>query len=82
MSDETMIWKYSKCLYCKKDVDPHHDCQVVKQCKKEGMRYCFHRSCMRNYRRNQKKLKKICIFLIRVNFLPYNREEETSLVSW
>ena len=38
----------------KKNVDPHHDCQVVKQCKKEGMRYCFHRSCMRNYRRNQK----------------------------
>ena len=33
MSDETAIWKYSKCLYCKKDVDPHHDCQVVKQCK-------------------------------------------------
>lgn len=64
MSDETGIWKYSKCLYCKKkDVDPHHDCQVVKQCKKK------------------KKLKK-CIFLVRVNFLPYNREEETSLVSW
>ena len=33
MSDETINWKYSKCLYCKKDVDPHHDCQVVKQCK-------------------------------------------------
>ena len=54
MSDETINWKYSKCLYCKKDVDPHHDCQVVKQCKKERMRYCFHRSCMRNHRRNQK----------------------------
>ena len=35
MSDETAIWKYSKCLYCKKDVDPNHDCQVVKQCKKK-----------------------------------------------
>ena len=54
MSDETEIWKYSKCLYCKKDVDPHHDCQVVKQCKKEGMRYCFRRSCMRKHRRNEK----------------------------
>lgn len=54
MSDETVIWKYSKCLYCKKDVDPHHDCQIVKQCKKEGMRYCFHRSCMREHRRNEK----------------------------
>ena len=30
MSNETVIWKYSKCLYCKKDVDPHHNCQVVK----------------------------------------------------
>ena len=29
MSDETINWKYSKCLYRKKDVDPHHDCQVV-----------------------------------------------------
>ena len=55
MSDETAIWKYSKCLYCKKDVDPHHDCQVVKQCKKEGMRYCFHRSCMRKHRENTEK---------------------------
>ena len=54
MSDEAINWKYSKCLFCKKDVDPHHDCQVVKQCKKEGMRYCFYRSYMRNYRRNQK----------------------------
>ena len=27
MSDETINWKYSKCLYCKKDVDPHHDCR-------------------------------------------------------
>ena len=32
--------------------------------------------------KKSKKIKKICIFLIRVNFLPYNREEETSLVSW
>lgn len=66
MSDETINWKYSKCLYCKKDVDPHHDCQVVKQCKKEGMRYCFHRSCMRKHRENtektQKKNKKMYIF--------------------
>ena len=43
-------WNYSKCLYCGKDVDPHHNCQVVKQCKKENMRYCFHRSCMRKNR--------------------------------
>lgn len=55
MSDEIINWKYSKCLYCKKDVDPHHDCQVVKQCKKEGMRYCFHRSCMRKHRENTEK---------------------------
>lgn len=62
MSDETINWKYSKCLYCKKDVDPHHDCQVVKQCKKEGMRYCFHRSCMRKPEKTQKKIKKMYIF--------------------
>ena len=43
----------------KKDVDPHHDCQVVKQCKKEGMRYCFHRSCMRKHRENAEKNKKM-----------------------
>lgn len=36
MSDETVIWKYSKCLYCKKD----------------GMRYYFHRSGMRKHRKN------------------------------
>lgn len=50
-TNTSVVWKYSKCLYCKKEVDPHHDCQIVKQSKKERMRYCFHKSCMRENRR-------------------------------
>ena len=82
MSDETINWKYSKCLYCKKDVDPHHDCQIVKQCKKRRNEILFSQIVYEKVQKKSKKIKKICIFLIRVNFLPYNREEETSLVSW
>lgn len=41
MSDEAINWKYSKCLYCKKDVDPRHDCQIVKQCKKRRNEILF-----------------------------------------
>ena len=62
MSDETINWKYSKCLYCKKDVDPHRDCQVVKQCKKEGMRYCFSQIVYEKLQKKSKKLKKYAYF--------------------
>ena len=54
MSDETINWKYSKCLYCKKDVDPHHDCQVVKQCKKRRNEILFSQIV---YEKLQKKSK-------------------------
>lgn len=48
--NKEIMWHYSKCLYCGKEVDPNHDCQIVKQSKKEGIRYCFHKSCMRSRR--------------------------------
>lgn len=47
-------WKYSKCLYCQKDVDPHNNCQIVKQSKKEGIKYCFHKTCMRQNQNHEK----------------------------
>ena len=62
MSDETAIWKYSKCLYCKKDVDPHHDCQVVKQCKKRRNEILFSQIVYEKLQKKSKNLKNMHIF--------------------
>ena len=62
MSDETINWKYSKCLYCKKDVDPHHDCQVVKQCKKRRNEILFSQIMYEKLQKKSKNLKNMYIF--------------------
>ena len=62
MSEETINWKYSKCLYCKKDVDPHHDCQVVKQCKKRRNEILFSQIVYEKLQKKSKKLKKYAYF--------------------
>ena len=62
MSDETINWKYSKCLYCKKDVDPHHDCQVVKQCKKRSNEILFSQIVYEKLLKKSKNLKNMHIF--------------------
>ena len=62
MSDETAIWKYSKCLYCKKDVDPNHDCQVVKQCKKRRNEILFSQIVYEKLQKKSKNLKKYAYF--------------------